>query len=299
LKILGIDPEKCTNCGQCVKVCPSRLYNSVAEPEKNKPRVVFADSYNLCVRCGHCIAICPAEAILFEDADEPLNFEGTKQLEKLIPYETMLQALRMRRSIRLFKDQVVEKEEITKVLEAMRYAPSASNRQNWRYVVLTNKEEIAFLSREVSRFFKTARKLLPFRILIAPFLSPATRRRALNPKTKITLDRELARLENGEDIIFFNAPCVILHYSRDYPNGLADNDAGIALTYGMLAAQSLGLGSCWIGFAQIRLQKKRKLQKHFAIPKGYKVRGVLILGYPAVRYLRAPPRRPLRVRWIE
>ncbi|MHA1743437.1 MAG: nitroreductase family protein, partial [Candidatus Heimdallarchaeota archaeon] len=99
--------------------------------------------------------------------------------------------------------------------------------------------------------------------------------------------------------IFFNAPCVILHYSRDYPNGLADNDAGIALTYGMLAAQSLGLGSCWIGFAQIRLQKKRKLQKHFAIPKGYKVRGVLILGYPAVRYLRAPPRRPLRVRWIE
>ena len=67
----------------------------------------------------------------------------------------------------------------------------------------------------------------------------------------------------------------------------------------MLAAQSLGLGTCWIGFAQRRLQNLSKLRKHFNIPKGFNVRGVLILGDPAIQYQRGPPRRELRVNWIE
>ena len=78
---------------------------------------------------------------------------------------------------------------------------------------------------------------------------------------------------------------------------MSANDAGIAFTYGMLAAQSLGLGTCWIGFAQEALHRKKRLRNHFGIPKGFKPWGVLALGEPAISYQRAPPRKPLRIQW--
>ncbi|NHJ84820.1 MAG: 4Fe-4S dicluster domain-containing protein [Asgard group archaeon] len=299
MKLIGIDEEKCINCGKCVKVCPSLLFSEKEENKDSKIKYTFSDPNDLCVQCGHCIAICPPEAIDYKEADPPFNFEGTKKLQEIASYETIQKLLRMRRSIRNFKQEEIPKEKIEKLLEAMRYAPSASNRQNWRYIVLTNKDEINYLSKKTAKFFKTARKVLPLRYLVAPFLNPGARRRALNPKSKIQLDRGITRMEQGEDIVFFNAPCVIILYSRPYANGLAENDAGIALTYGMITAQSLGLGTCWIGFVQRRMQNNRKLRKHYKIPRGFNVFGVLAVGEPTIQYQRGPPRRELRVKWYE
>ncbi|HUT82533.1 MAG TPA: nitroreductase family protein [Candidatus Bathyarchaeia archaeon] len=302
MKVLEIDDDKCNNCGECEKVCPSKLFTKLTEKNRHDKiyrLYFFDDPYDFCVKCGHCIAVCPTEAILYEEAEAPFNFEGTKKLENILPYEEMIKLLRLRRSMRVFKKEEIPKEKIEKVLEAMRYAPSASNRQNWRYTVIRDKNEITYLSNEIARFFKVARRLLPLKYLIAPFLSKGARRRVLNPKSKIQLDKALQRMKNGEDIVFFDAPCVILLSSREYTNGLAENDAGIALTYGMLAAQSLGLGTCWIGFAQRRLQNKIKLRKHFKIQKGLNVHGVMIMGIPAVEYQRGPPRKDLKVNWFE
>ena len=67
----------------------------------------------------------------------------------------------------------------------------------------------------------------------------------------------------------------------------------------MLAAQSLGLGTAWIGLTQRELQAKKKLSRHFKVPKGFIVWGVLTLGIPDIEYQRAPPRRVMRVQWIE
>lgn len=299
MRILSIDQKKCIDCYKCVKVCPSKLYSLSTYEEEKKAKVLFSNPHSLCVRCGHCLAICPTEAILYEDADQCFEIEGTTNLEEIVSYEDLLKILRMRRSIRIFKNEKVPKEKIEAILEAVRYAPSASNSQGWRYVILTNKEEIQYLSKETSKFFKITRKILPLKYLVAPFLSGRTRRRALDPRSKIQLDNNLERIKQGEDIIFFNAPCVIILYSRKYSSGLSANDAGIALTHGMLAAQSLGLGTCWIGFAQRRLQNKNKLRKRYGIPKGFQVWGVLVVGEPAIEYQRGPPRRSLRVNWFE
>ncbi|HVP17948.1 MAG TPA: nitroreductase family protein [Spirochaetia bacterium] len=45
-----------------------------------------------------------------------------------------------RRSVRSFTSQPVEKEQIERILEAARLAPSAKNRQEWRFVVIQKKE---------------------------------------------------------------------------------------------------------------------------------------------------------------
>ncbi len=49
-------------------------------------------------------------------------------------------AIKLRRSIRGFKDKSIEEEKLLRVLEAGRLAPSAKNRQEWRYVVVKDKE---------------------------------------------------------------------------------------------------------------------------------------------------------------
>ena len=55
----------------------------------------------------------------------------------------VLTALRGRRSIRKYSEKPVEEEKINKVLEAARLSPSASNLQNWKFIVVRDPKKIA------------------------------------------------------------------------------------------------------------------------------------------------------------
>jgi nitroreductase len=52
----------------------------------------------------------------------------------------VLEAISKRRSVRAYADKDVEEEKLLKVLEAGRLAPSAKNRQEWRFVVVKDRE---------------------------------------------------------------------------------------------------------------------------------------------------------------
>lgn len=52
----------------------------------------------------------------------------------------VLDAIRSRRSIRSFKDKPIEEEKLLRILEAGRLAPSAKNMQEWRYILVKDKE---------------------------------------------------------------------------------------------------------------------------------------------------------------
>lgn len=53
----------------------------------------------------------------------------------------VFEAIKIRRSIRSYQDKPVEKEKLDKLLEAARLAPSAKNRQEWRFIVVTDREK--------------------------------------------------------------------------------------------------------------------------------------------------------------
>jgi nitroreductase len=53
----------------------------------------------------------------------------------------VFEAIKTRKSVRSFKDKPGEKEKIEKLLDAARLAPSASNRQEWRFVVVTDADK--------------------------------------------------------------------------------------------------------------------------------------------------------------
>lgn len=52
----------------------------------------------------------------------------------------VMEAIRERHSIRSYEDREVEDKKLNLILEAGRLAPSASNRQEWRYVVVRDKQ---------------------------------------------------------------------------------------------------------------------------------------------------------------
>ena len=49
-------------------------------------------------------------------------------------------AITMRKSVRAYEDKPIEKEKLDRILEAVRIAPSASNRQEWRFVVVQDAD---------------------------------------------------------------------------------------------------------------------------------------------------------------
>ena len=58
----------------------------------------------------------------------------------------LTEAINKRRSIRSYKDKPVEEKKLREVLEAGRIAPSASNLQDWKFIVIKNKETIKKLA---------------------------------------------------------------------------------------------------------------------------------------------------------
>ena len=58
----------------------------------------------------------------------------------------VMAAIRGRRSIRQYQNRGIEEEVLTEVLEAARLAPSANNRQEWRFVVVKDKALIERLA---------------------------------------------------------------------------------------------------------------------------------------------------------
>ncbi len=58
----------------------------------------------------------------------------------------VMQAIAERRSVRSYANQPIEEAVLTEILESARLAPSASNRQDWRFVVVRDGETIAALA---------------------------------------------------------------------------------------------------------------------------------------------------------
>ena len=58
----------------------------------------------------------------------------------------VIEVIRQRRSVRVYQDRPVERDKIERLLEAARLAPSASNRQEWRFVVVTDADTLRALA---------------------------------------------------------------------------------------------------------------------------------------------------------
>jgi len=64
---------------------------------------------------------------------------------------TVIEAIRKRYSCRAYQQRPIEQEKLDQILEAARLAPSAKNLQDWRFVVVTDKEKKSQVAETTNR----------------------------------------------------------------------------------------------------------------------------------------------------
>jgi nitroreductase/ferredoxin len=298
MKITGVNEDLCTLCGACAQECGGGLFRMKKDPVGRNARIVHEDPHSWCTGCGHCLAVCPQGAILWDDAETPLEPAGIEHPENLCSYEALLPFLQSKRSVRRYRSRQPGREQITAVLEAMRWAPSGHNLQANRYLAITDLKVLQAITDHTIEGFKKFRTIIRVRKLLKPFVPRNLYKVLDSPGLLEGIETMIRQRERGADPILFDAPAVIVVY---YPNmgALSLLDPTIAFTYGMLAAHALGLGSCWIGFAIQSLYKDRAMRKLLGVPTDMIIAGVMTLGYPLPVYHRVPPRNPLQVRWLD
>lgn len=109
------------------------------------------------------------------------------------------------------------------------------------------------------------------------------------------MNREIGAFPEGSDP-FYGAPVVLIVLSeKDKPNRVYDGS--LVMGNMMLAAHSLGLGSCWIHRAkeEFETEEGKQILKDLGIEGEYEGIGHCIVGYPAVDLPEASPRHENRV----
>jgi nitroreductase len=187
-----------------------------------------------------------------------------------------LENIYARRSVRSFTDDRVPNEVIGEILRAGTYAPTATNQQPWRFIVIRNRELI-------KRYGQRAKKLW-----VEQFKDTTDPRLAALTRVMSRPDME----------IFYDATVLVLVFSA--PGAIrGEIDCALAAENMMLAGRSLGVGSCWIGLAT-PLGADGEFLKEIGVPEGHQLVAPLIFGYPAKREARAPPRNnDVILRWID
>ena len=269
MPVIGIDYEKCNNCQICLNACSGGMRCIKLDSEKHK--IIFVDPH-LCDSCGRCVGRCPSDAILFEKMGEMPAFEGVQEPSTLVSYESLHKFMISKRSIRGFKNEKIPRNVMEKVLNSMKYAPTGANVRTLKVTIISDDDKIKKLSEAVTDALIASN---------APGYSEALK------KVK----------QQGKDMIFYKAPHVMVIHSNNPGDAM---NSTIGLTYGMLSAQSLGIGSCWIGLAHGVLKSNKEIRENVAGIRG-EIWGVIILGYPhnSQKYYRVPPRPELKIKGLE
>lgn len=176
-----------------------------------------------------------------------------------------------RRSVRVYSEEQIRQEDLNIILESGYNAPSGCNKQPWHFTVVQNKELINTLSVESKKEF-------------------------INHENETF--RKMAANEDYN--IFYNAQTIIVvSGERSAETPLIDCSA--ATQNMLLAAESLGIGSCWIGLIAFLFMSQRAQEyiKTLEIPEGYDPYFAITLGYKKYPDPKPQPRRENVVNYIK
>jgi len=196
---------------------------------------------------------------------------------------SVLEAIKIRRSIRKFTPDDVPDEMIQQMLEAARLAPSASNNQPWRFLVVRDKElrkKLRHICLE-QRFIEEA----PVVIICFGDLERFSLK-ARNKRRQEFIDFGVIETLSGRftDPDFIAAMESMPPPTREQLLTPMIANTYIAVDHLVLMAAALGLGTCWVGgFDALAINRL------FGLADSLLPIVVIPVGYPAGKI---PPPRP-------
>jgi len=293
-----IDVDQCSGCGRCVPVCPSK---SLAV-EEGTARIVNGE----CIGCGHCEAVCPERAVSLDAADgwaeafETFSSAETWLAPGAVDPGELVRLMRSRRSVRNYSQKPVSRATLEDLVRVAVTAPSGTNSQKWTFTIFPDRKAVMTLGEGVAGFFRRLNRTAENAFI--RFLCRITGKKELlwyyqeyYPSVKEAL-REWDK--DKVDRLFHGAPAVIAVGSAPGAS-CPSEDALLASQNILLAAHSLGLGTCLVGYAVEAMRHDRRIARLAGIPEDEAVHAVIALGYPKERYAKTARRfRPV-VRYFE
>ncbi|MCX6008306.1 MAG: nitroreductase family protein [Chloroflexi bacterium] len=196
---------------------------------------------------------------------------------------TITEAIKQRRSIRSFRSDPVPGDAIFEMLEAARLAPSGSNNQPWRFIVVTDQDEKRKLRKICfdQAFIEQAPVVFVCCIDLTAYAKASREKRAqefidfgiIETLSGYFADPKLWELMLNEPDSDLN-----VHFASAMANTY------IAVEHIALTATALGLGSCWVG----AVGTVKEMRDLFQLPPHTFVVAVMPVGYP----VKVPPPRP-------
>ena len=181
--------------------------------------------------------------------------------------DTFQELIRGRRSVRRYQPEPVPDEVLRRVLEAATWAPSAHNRQPWRFVVLTGATEREALARRMGELLRAAR--------------------TGDGDDPEDIEADVGRSYNR---ISGAAAAVVVFMTLEDMDAYGDAErsraeelmavqgAAMATQNLLLAAHAEGLGACWM-CAPLFCQAE--VGAALGVPSHWQAQALVTLGYPA------------------
>ena len=284
-----IDPDSCIGCGLCVAVCPAGTISM------QDGKAVVTGTYSM--GCGHCEAVCPVAAIRVEALEHPFSLSSAALDDRWLPYGEygagqLVRLMLSRRSCRNYKDENVDRLVLEDLAKIGTTAPSGTNSQPWTFTILGSRKEVAVLGGQMARYFHELNRMAekPWLRFFSKMFYGDALGKYFRSYYETVRDGLLLWDSEGVDTLFHGAAAAILIGGKKSASTPME-DALLASQNILLAAHSLGLGSCMIGFAVEAIKRDKQIRKVLQVPDDESVYAVIALGYPAEKYQKTGLRK--------
>lgn len=267
-----LDKEKCKRDGICSSVCVTGI---IRNDEERSPYIDEKNVYK-CISCGLCVAYCPHEACYVENLD-PAQFSKV-DFNSLATPEQLDTFIKTRRSVRNFRKTEVDEETLNKIMDNVRYAPSAKNTHNNRWIITKSREETIRLSDLVIEYMQANINEVP-------------EKDALHYKLLVRA------YKNGNDVIARGAPHIIISVLPDEYAWKAE-DGNTALAYFELSAHAHNVGCVWAGYFTSAARKYKPLRDALGIKDDEYIAGAQLFGNPIYKTRQITSRKPNNITYI-
>ncbi len=200
------------------------------------------------------------------------------------------EAIYKRKSIRKFKDEIVPREDILKMIELATEAPSPKHQQNWHFIVLQDKDKIDEIAEIVEKSHIR-----------------------IGEMAKDEKDKKKHMIFLKYYTLFKHAPALVIVYANKYDsieekilieNGINEEELenlrasqscaqgiGAAIENFLLGATEMGYGTCYMTgptHAKVEIEEYLNFEK-----EGYNLMSMIALGKPEDNTSEKPKRKPL------